>query len=58
MDVVKILGITIGGQEKDKVEGQKVCNHPVLQRGMKYNPEKQAMEVFCKKCGQVVEENR
>lgn len=56
--MVKIFGITIGGQEKGKTEEQKVCHHPVMQRGMKYNPEKQAMDVICKKCGQVVEENR
>ncbi len=58
--MVKILGITIGGKEKEKdgAEEQRDCTHPVFQRGMRLNPVKQQMEIYCKKCGEVVEENR
>ena len=56
--MVKILGITIGNKEKDKGEEQKGCSHSVFQRGMRLNHVKQEMEIYCKKCGQVIEENR
>ncbi len=55
--MVKILGFTFGG-EKDKAGEPKGCTHPVMQRGMRLNLEKHEMEIYCKKCGQVVEENR
>jgi hypothetical protein len=58
MKMVRILGITIGSKEKDKAEEPKGCTHPVLQRGMRLNPAKQEMEIYCKKCGQAVEESR
>ncbi len=54
--MVKLFGFTIG--EKEKGAEPKGCTHPVLQRGMRLNPAKQVMEVYCKKCGQVVEEGK
>ncbi len=55
--MVKILGFTFG-EEKDKAGEPKGCTHPMMQRGMRLNPEKHEMEIYCKKCGQAVEENR
>ncbi len=54
--MVKILGLNIG--EKAKTGEVKVCNHPLFKRGMRLNQEKQQMEIFCKQCGQTVEEGK
>jgi len=54
--MVKILGISIGEKDKEKGGEPKACTHPILQRGIRLNPEKQEMEVYCKKCGQTVQE--
>ncbi len=52
--MVKLFGIRIG--EKEELQDPKQCKHPVMSRKMKYSPEKNAMEMVCQKCGQVVEE--
>ena len=54
--MVKILGIRIG--EKAKAEEPKACKHPIFQQAMRLNPDKQEMEIYCKKCGQVVEQKQ
>ena len=53
--MVKFLGITIG-ERKDEDGKPQGCKHPLLNRGMRLNPEKQEMEVYCKQCGKAVED--
>lgn len=55
--MVKIFGIRIGEKEDDAGERKKECKHPLMQRGMRLNPEKNAMEIYCKKCGATVVED-
>lgn len=56
--MVRIFGVKIGEKEKDEQQEEKVCKHPLMQRKMKYNPEKNAMEIVCQKCGEVVPEGQ
>ncbi len=56
--MVRSFGIKIGEKEAEAEQDKGVCKHPLMQRKMKYNPEKNAMEIVCQKCGEVVPEGQ
>ncbi len=56
--MVRILGITIGEEKKDQDSKPRACKHPIFKREMRLNPEKQRMEMYCKQCGQLIEDGQ
>ncbi len=53
--MVRIFGIRIGEKTEERESGE--CKHPLMQRGMRLNPLKNEMEIYCKECGATVVEN-